>query len=190
MTRLCGDRVEGGVYVAIGTSDFGLSIEHFMVDPPIPWKGPQLRAPMVVSDSKGVKHILLGIGKNFYPTVPSFIDEARAMGVSKRLPRDFKPEGLTPGQSKLILVHPKAVPQFPYKVEYKCPKGKTEDHQCIGALWPLSKDEKYASKEYGAGFILQFRTYHFEYINGKGEAPKDLAESCKKNGYDLHVCEE
>lgn len=182
--------MEGGLYACVGTSALGLPIENFLVDPPLPWKGPQLRAPMVISDSKGVKHILIGVGQKYYPDVPSFIDEARTQGVSKRLPRDFKPEGLTLGQSKLILAHPKAVPRFPYKVEYTCPKGKTDEHQCIGALWPLSKDEKYANSEYGSGLILQFRTWFFEYINGKGEAPKNLVESCKKTGWKLDVRDE
>lgn len=190
MSRLCGSRTEDSLYACIETSPLGLPVEAFLVDPSLPWKGPQLRAPMIIADSKGVKHVFLGIGKQYYPTVPSFVDEAGIKGVSKRLPRDFDPEGLTPGQSKLILIHPKAIPRFPYNVEYTCPKGKSEEHQCIGALWPLSKDEKYADKDYSSGIILQFRKWHFEYINKKGRASKKLAESCDKTGWTLDVCHE
>ncbi|MGH2506718.1 MAG: hypothetical protein ACRDHZ_04795, partial [Ktedonobacteraceae bacterium] len=34
--RGCGDREAGGVYVESGVGPFGHSLEHFMIDPPLP----------------------------------------------------------------------------------------------------------------------------------------------------------
>lgn len=146
MARGCGARVEGGLYACTDVSPFGKPIEFFLVDPAVRWIGPQLRSPMLAEDGEGVVHVLIGVGAEYYPTVPDFVEEARVMGVSKRLPRDFDPARLTPGVSKLCLIHPRAVPLFRYRREAVkapfCPRRmKKMDparHRCVGDLWPLS----------------------------------------------------
>jgi len=171
--RGCGVRHENAVYLCAGGHD-GMAIEHFMFDPPIPWTGPHIRGPMLHQDRKGIYHIILGIGKKFYPTVPDFVEEGTIMGISKRIPLTFFKGGdgeaaidkLTPGKSKLFLIHPNAIPLFEYNVFHDCPIEKlmpreqrdahkqahlkwmsirdaktkiaTQKQQCIGGLWSLA----------------------------------------------------
>ena len=138
--RGCGDRVQDGLYACVETSPFGRPIEYFLIDPPVLWKGAcPLRSPMLVKDKRGIYHVIIGIGRKFYPFASDFIEEARWLGVSKRFPRDFDPSPLTPGESKLILMHPRGIPDFSFKLKkYECPKKIDEPHNCIGALWDLS----------------------------------------------------
>ena len=139
MKRGCGERVQGGLYLCSDSSPFGRPIEYFLVDPPVRWDGGQLRSPMIVEDVTGINHLIMGVGKTYYPFVPDFVEEARIMGVSKRIPINFDFSQLTPNKSKLLLVHPRAIPNFNYTLSaHKCPKHKKEPHKCIGDLWPLS----------------------------------------------------
>jgi len=153
--RGCGARVEGGLYLTAASSPFGCSVECFLYDPPIPWKGPKvLRAPLLHRDKRGIYHVVMSVGKKFYPSPVDFIEEVRRLGLSKRVPADFDFTKLTPGLSKIILVHPRAIPLFEFKAEYDCPRKRCwcglgripasmahphrdGDPRCIGALWPL-----------------------------------------------------
>ena len=136
--RGCGFR-STGLYLCISESPFGKPIEHFLVDPPVLWKSSKtLRSPMLIEDKQKINHICLGIGKKYYPFVSDFVEEAKVMGVSKRVSRTFDFSSLTPNKSRLLLVHPRAIPQFDYMVNLNCPTNKKEVHNCIGDLWPLS----------------------------------------------------
>lgn len=148
LTRGCGSRVPGGVYITVPTGDFGRPLEYFLVDYPLPWNGPVLRSPMIVPDGDGINHMLLGVGRQFYPTAPDYVEEAKKYGVSKRIPKDFPIERLTPGKSKFLLVHNAAIPTKPFLAEYECPKESHNkgDLSCIGALWPLSALEDSSPK--------------------------------------------
>lgn len=155
-SRGCGDREEGGLYLCTTTSIYGLPLEHFLVDPPLEWKGGSVRAPMLVQGGDGTKHVLLGIGETYYPTVASFVEEAKVMGVSKKIPVDFDLSQIEVGKSKFLLMHPKAIPTFMYDIGEDLPCIKTkcscnicqdmEDNherhhnkgECIGNLWPLA----------------------------------------------------
>jgi len=137
MLRACGLRSEG-LYLSIELSPFGLPLEAFFVDPAVKWEGPRLRAPMFIEDAGGTTHMILGIGQEHYPYFSDFAEEVRRMGLSKKLPRNFDPSRLTPGKSKFLLVHSRAIPQFKYEAEFKCPKDKKDPHECLGALYPLS----------------------------------------------------
>lgn len=139
--RGCGERDENGLYLCVGISPFGKPIEFFLVDPVLPWKGGTLRAPMLIEDKKGINHVVMWIGETYYPFVPDFVEEAKIMGVSKRVPRTFDLSVLTPGKSRLLLVHPNAIPRFIYRLPVNpklCPKNSNASHECIGDLWPLS----------------------------------------------------
>lgn len=137
--RGCGRRDEGGLYAVCEGSPIGRPIQDFYIDPCVEWKGPRLRAPMIAGDSRGVNHILLGVGSTYYPFAPDFIEEGLSLGsFSKRIPRDFDFSKLIPKRSKMALIHAKAIPQFPYEADFNCPKRKVERHECMGALWPLS----------------------------------------------------
>jgi hypothetical protein len=144
--RGCGERVEGGLYVIAASSPYGKPLEFFLIDPVVEWKGGQLRAPMLYEDSKGIYHILMGVGKTFYPFVPDFVEEVRIHGLSKRIPIDFDVSKLTPLKSKILLIHPRAIPKFEYEVEKDCPKEIKEEHLCIGDLWSLSSLKDFEGK--------------------------------------------
>ena len=54
--------------------------------------------------------IIMWAGEEHY-TVSFFIEEADRMGVSKRIPRTAIPEGIVPGQSRILIKHRQAIVQ-------------------------------------------------------------------------------
>ena len=52
----------------------------------------------------GITHVLDVVGREHYPTVASFIDEARRLGVSRRAPRTIDFARISPA-SRLLLAH-------------------------------------------------------------------------------------
>jgi hypothetical protein len=52
----------------------------------------------------GITHVLDVVGREHYPTVAAFIDEARRLGVSRRAPRTIEFNRITPA-SRLLLAH-------------------------------------------------------------------------------------
>jgi len=140
--RGCGYREEG-LYAVCETSPFGKDISYFLIDPVVPWKGPHLRAPMLEPNRHGVNHIIMGVGVKYYPFVCDWVEETARLGMSKRIPRKFDVTKLTPGRTKIILFHPRAIPDFEYDCDHECPKGLEDEHECIGALWPLSALESH-----------------------------------------------
>ena len=142
--RGCGDRADGGLYVEVEMSEDGMPVDWFIVDPALPFDGKLPRSPLIIPDSNNVNHLLLGIGKSFYPFVSDFVEEVRWMGVSKRIPADFDLSILTPNRSALVLAHPRAIPLFDYDLRREwCPRkvsGKPDlgSHQCVGDNWDLS----------------------------------------------------
>lgn len=141
-SRGCGSRQEGGLYACTSTSVFGRPVEEFVIDPAREFRGEAFRAPILYQDQDGVNHMLIWIGAEFYPFVPDFVEEVRKMGVSRRIPRGFPIEKLTPYKSKMILIHSKAIPDFGYFAPPtgKCLKPDIE-HLCTFDLWPLSSLE-------------------------------------------------
>lgn len=169
--RGCGTRDPHSTYVEFKPKPFGLPWSYFMIDPPKPWKGGQLRAPekftremyTIIARKDGEKveigcedlkeqaeslienlqeshpkreyelkreeitHLVLGVGKKYYPFVPDFLEEAKKMGISKKIPRNFPFDELTPRKSRMLLIHPRVFPQFEYEVEHeKCPWERLE----------------------------------------------------------------
>ncbi len=130
--RGCGSRVEDGLYVCVPMSPFGKPIDYFLIDPAIPFVMPSdvnFRAPYLHKDPQGVNHLVLGVGNSFYPFVSDFVEEARVMGISKRLSRNFDYRSLDPQRSNLILIHKRAIPDFSYHINredyYNCPRLKS-----------------------------------------------------------------
>ena len=108
--RGCGDRTPGGLYIESGLGLGGVSLEHFLVDPPLPVpEGLDLiNKPQIVVDTEtGVAHLWLWIGAEWYPYCPDFIEETRRLGASRKLNPQMDLSHLTPG-SRMILVHPVA----------------------------------------------------------------------------------
>jgi len=151
--RACGSRKQDALYIKVEQSSDGLPIESFLLDPAPKWSGDvPLRSPMLVkADDKDYNHVILGVGENNYPTVPDFVEEARKMGVSKRIPRNFDFSQVTKGKSRLILMHPKTKPMFDYDIERECPRQPEEEHDCLFKLWNLAglevSTDKHDSRE-------------------------------------------
>lgn len=107
VTRGCGKRTPGGAYLCTGLSPFGRPFEDFLIDPPIGIDTGPFRTPQVFEKS-GVNHVLVWVGEGHYPVVSDFIEEARYIGISRRVPASFPFKELQPG-SMMYLVHPKAL---------------------------------------------------------------------------------
>lgn len=149
MKRACGSRVENGLYLCIDMSPYGKDISYFLLDPTKPCSLKPFRTPIII---EGKKHndIAVYVGKEYYPFVPDFIEEGRVMGLSRRIPKNFPFERLTPYKSRMFFVHERAIPKFDYHTERACPRkinhsGKSGD-TCVFDLWHLSALEKIKEK--------------------------------------------
>jgi len=68
--------------------------------------------PCIVCDPKDEVAYMMNVGEKFYRTPEIFMEEARAMGVSKRIP--FVPKELKLGKTVIYLCHPKAFEVYDY----------------------------------------------------------------------------
>jgi len=126
VTRGCGRRQSGAVYLEVETSPMGMPIETFLLDPPVQIS-PDTFAALGLSNI-GVKVIKKTtrtacdpdesarniscnvwdiVGESHYPNTVDIIEEARRFGFSRRLPKTLDFSLLTP-QSRLILLHQRA----------------------------------------------------------------------------------
>ena len=124
--RGCGYRQPGGAYFAVPLGPGGRPVEEFLIDPPVVIDDPArlglASVGVTLIDRDRITHVLDIVGREHYPTVASFIDEARRMGVSRRAPRTVDFARITPA-SRLLLAHPHAdvanAVEFP--CERRCP---------------------------------------------------------------------
>jgi hypothetical protein len=118
--RGCGYRQPGGAYFAVPLGPGGRPVEEFLIDPPIVIDPARLGLAAVgvtLIERDGITHVLDIVGREHYPTVASFIDEARRMGVSRRAPRTIEFERITVA-SRLLLAHAHA--DIANAVEFPC----------------------------------------------------------------------
>lgn len=112
--RGCGSRTEGSPYLCCGKSSDGLSVEYFIVDPPHLWHRDFQRgyyiAPKYLKDENSPNDIIIFVGRQFYPSPWAFVEEVRNFGASRKIPKNFPFDKLTPGQSRMIFVHSKVIP--------------------------------------------------------------------------------
>ena len=137
-TRGCGDRVAGGIYLEVQTSDRGLPVEHFLVDSPIPVDKDELGiTPIGVKliDRNGIFHVFDWVGTEFYPNVADFVEEVRVLGLSRRVPKTLDFSKITE-QSKIILLHSRAwddnYAKYPKATIGPCPKSRCPCGVCQG----------------------------------------------------------
>lgn len=141
--RACGDgRTADSVYMECGLSLNGRPIEHFLLDPPqrvdIVQFGLSAIGTKTFQDTDGTTHIVDWIGKEHYETVSDFVEEAKHMGVSRKI--DPKQAALLDQKSKMYLLHPdgyiqnhQAVGQDSMMV---CPQQKHQPGEaCAGLHW-------------------------------------------------------
>jgi hypothetical protein len=106
--RGCGYRQPGGAYFAVPLGPGGRPVEEFLIDPPVVITEPARLGLAAVGvaliERDGISHVVDLVGREHYPTVASFIDEARALGISRRAPRTIEFSRIAP-QSRLLLAH-------------------------------------------------------------------------------------
>jgi len=140
--RGCGRRKQHALYLCTALSPDGAPIEDFVLDPARPFRGGAFRAPMLLERPGGCD-VLIWVGSEYYPFVPDFIEEARQMGVSRRIPFNFPLERLAE-HPRMFLIHPRAIQDFGYRVEWTGRRPKhacrlpERRHRCTFDLWPLS----------------------------------------------------
>ncbi len=111
--RGCGTRAGGGIYAEVGVDGGGLPIDHFLFCPPFRLVPDALQALGITAlgvtlvERQGVWHIFDVVGREHYPNVADFIEEARRFGISRRLSRSLEFAKLT-SASRLFLLHARA----------------------------------------------------------------------------------
>jgi hypothetical protein len=119
VSRGCGDREPGGVYVESGLSSRGRPLEEFLVDPPLPIpegldlvNKPQTWQRMLPSgdpaldvDGLPIFDLLIWVGAEFYTYCPDYLEETRRFGASRRLNPNLD-LSLLSKSSRMILAHP------------------------------------------------------------------------------------
>ncbi|SMO59735.1 hypothetical protein SAMN06269117_11353 [Balnearium lithotrophicum] len=109
--RGCGERKDKAFYLESTPSPDGAPIEDFIFDLPIPINQEPFRAPILYRDERtGIYHVLIWVGKKFYESPWDFIREAEIKGISRRIPKNFPIQKLSPG-SKMLFVHSDAIIQ-------------------------------------------------------------------------------
>jgi hypothetical protein len=79
-----------------------------LIDPPVvvddPGRLGLTSVGTTMTERAGITHVLDIVGREHYPTVRAFIDEARRMGISRRISRNSDFSKITPA-SRLLLLH-------------------------------------------------------------------------------------
>jgi hypothetical protein len=133
--RGCGVRQPGGAYVAVPLGPGGSPIEHFLLDPPVLIDPAALGLSAVgvtMIERDGVTHVLDIVGREHYATVTEFIDEARHLGVSRRISRTSDFSRISQ-ESRLVVLHAHAhianAPEFPTSRRCRC---EVDEHLAPG----------------------------------------------------------
>lgn len=171
--RGCGYRQPGGAYVAVPLGPGGRPIEGFLIDPPHVL-GEEDRGKLGLCargvkliDRDGVTHVYDIVGREHYPTVRDFVDEARRMGVSRRVAARLDFARIT-RDSRLVLLHEHAdvsnAPEF--RTERCCPCGVDEHlrerfgDMCVRLWW----DEPLAGAQHRLAIFAVFPIPQIEVV--------------------------
>ena len=107
VSRGCGTRTSGGVYLECGTGYGGRPLEFFLADPPIPLTcDTKLGVQLIERD--GVVHVLDWIGEQHYPNCADFLEEGRRLGFSRRISKTLDLSRLS-AESRILIVHAKGL---------------------------------------------------------------------------------
>lgn len=191
ITRGCGKREVGGLYICCGLSRYGKPLEYFIIDPSIPVEYRSFRAPIWVNENT----LLMWVGTEHYRFPSDFIEEVRLFGVSKRIPTNFEIEKLRV-TTKMAFVHARAIvlnqDQFP--APKFCPKKDSRHLQvgsrCLGIVYSLAPGENNTRKvgdteypvfpfsennlpvpTYSQGIFLVLPITHLDFVIGKNPDP-------------------
>lgn len=138
--------------------------------------------------------VIMWVGEDNY-SVSEFINEARKMGVSKRIPRNSIPESIVPGRSRLLIKHRKAIVKTESESDYPIlvsnimvndyPVSEGSMLSVVMALEAIYKDdiELWSEFIYVYGLTWHPGVIGYSYITGiqyvveegEEELPEDLA---------------
>jgi hypothetical protein len=162
--RGCGHREAGGVYLCTGLGLTGTPVWEYLLDPPLElpdavqrFQGVHLAESMglgwlveqlIEEDVIGADEPLLVnmVGGVYYPTVPDWVEEVRAKGMSVRIQSRFDFSGLQ-GQVWVVQIHWRVVHVWSERQpehedwEYRyCGWQDDPVHfgECLYHLWPLA----------------------------------------------------
>lgn len=129
--RGCGYRQLGGAYFAVPLGPGGRPVEEFLIDPPVVIDDPArlglASVGVTLIERDGITHVLDIVGREHYPTVASFVEEVRRLGVSRRAPRTIDFQRITTA-SRLLLAHQHAdianAVEFPTDARCPCHVGE------------------------------------------------------------------
>lgn len=189
--RGCGRRQDGALYACSGTSSYGRPVEDFIVDPPLPWTLGPFRGvrpwSKINASGQEVHDMMLWVGAENYPFVPDFVEEGRMHGFCKRIPTGrLDGEGgavggpaqygkVRPSESRMVLIHPKAIAESSYLVHYESGLSIGRDVGCSAC---------------GSG-ANTMRTHLTEHVSGSPSCTfatwdlSALADDTPKHGVDL-----
>lgn len=137
--RRAGYRIVGATYLC---SDTFFREEHEIPVCKYCGQGPNLSRNITeinCGDLKG--SFLMIVGKHFYPTIETFIQEAEELGVSKRVPFVAKKIKLGIGNTKIYLAHPLA---------------KKRDWGIFGFFFPERVEKLVWSKDYNDEYSIKY----------------------------------
>lgn len=112
--RGCGQREEGKPYLCTGLSPEGLLVEEFIVDPVWKWDLPGHTRGYTLITKNAINHLVIFIGRQYYQSPWSFVEEVRHYGASRKIPVNFPFEKLTPGKSNMYFAHAYVLPEYTY----------------------------------------------------------------------------
>lgn len=112
--RGCGERTEDVPYLCSSQSLYGLPVEAFIIDPVEKWDLKGHSRGYTLYKNNGINHIVIFVGKQYYPSPWDFVEEVKHFGVSRRIPENFPFDKLTPGKSNMYFAHSRAIPTFHY----------------------------------------------------------------------------
>lgn len=121
--RRCGYRAEGGIYVEVPLSEYGMPLSHFLLDPAVP-VGPEMGIPdrgMILRDN-----ILFDRIGGDYPNVLDFIFEVDRLGVSRRIQSNFDFSRLD-HEVRYAIVHPRGYALHEPAVRLECEADQIRD---------------------------------------------------------------
>lgn len=130
--------------------------------------------PCFICDPNDEPAFIMGVGIRFYPTPLEFIEEARQLGISKRVP--FLPRELELGKTVLYLAHPKAA-------EVKVPAVHQEVMALLGE--PQGNQQKLLevdSIEKKMGVFCAFIPHRVEQLVHESQLTDKKREELEKRG--------
>lgn len=111
-SRLCGKRIQSGIYLACGLSPWGKSWDNFILCPPVLPPEELLvpdRGQVIHQSGDGTYHVYDRVGRP-YVNVTDFLQEAFLAGTSRHVSPYLQFNLLTPGSQQRFL-HPRAFVQ-------------------------------------------------------------------------------